>query len=140
MPNKSYSEAEAAYIAEQEARELEERRQQGDEPGGPFVRSRTAGRPKMTTIYSVRMSDEWVERLRSVAEAEGVPPSTLLRRWAEERLEQAEQGAPNLAEIVQETARLQRDSAQLMRQLKAAVETAQRERRATTGRPRRRAS
>ena len=143
MPGKTYTEVELAYLAEQEARELEERRRQGEEPGGPYVRSRTQSKPKMTAIYSVRLADEWVERLRRVAEAEGVPPSTLLRRWAEERIEQAERGAVTADPRVREAVRAELQATgmmELMEALRLSVERAQRERGGTAGRSRRRAS
>lgn len=144
MSGKTYTDAELAYLAEQEARELEARRRQGEEPGGPYVRSRTPTALKMSTIYSVRLSDDWVERLRRVAEAEGVPPSTLLRRWAEERIEPAEQGAVNADPRVREAVRAELQRAgvtlDLMEALKASVEKARQERRSGEASRRRRVS
>ncbi|MGH7921616.1 MAG: hypothetical protein ACREQM_16990 [Candidatus Dormibacteraceae bacterium] len=116
MAGKTYSEAELAFLAEREAKEIERRRHRGEEPGGPYVRSRAPrAKPKMTVIYSVRLSDEWVQRLRQEAIKEGVAPSTLLRRWAEERLEQAEKGEVSADPKVRHAVRLELERAGLVK-------------------------
>lgn len=116
MAKRTYSEEELAFLSGKEASELERRRGVGEESGGPYVRSRRpGGKPKMTVIYSVRLSDEWVERLREVATREGEAPSSLLRRWAEERLEQAEKGDVGADVRVRRAVRLELERAGLVK-------------------------
>ena len=57
-----------------------------DLPAG-YVRAR--GAPKEASrVYSLRVPEKLLEQLRELAAAEGVEPSSLMRRWVVERIEE----------------------------------------------------
>jgi aryl-alcohol dehydrogenase-like predicted oxidoreductase len=67
------------------AKEAEEAEQRRDEPTRLVRRARPAREPAQ--VYSVRMPVDRIEQLRQVAERMGVSPTTLMRAWVLERLD-----------------------------------------------------
>jgi predicted DNA-binding protein len=47
--------------------------------------------PKRSSVYGLRLPDERIEQLRRLAEARGIEPSTLVRQWVIEHLDDSEQ-------------------------------------------------
>lgn len=71
-----------------EAEDVEARRDRG-ETGGPLHRLRPPRDPAQ--VYSLRMPVDRLEQLRQAAEDRGVNPSTLMRMWVLERLDNEDQ-------------------------------------------------
>ncbi|MDA8393479.1 MAG: hypothetical protein M0Z87_11940 [Actinomycetota bacterium] len=46
--------------------------------------------PVRSSVYGLRLPDERIEQLRRVAEARGFEPSTLVRQWVIEHLDETE--------------------------------------------------
>jgi hypothetical protein len=67
------------------AREAEEAEERRDEPTRLVRRAKPARRPAQ--VYSVRMPVDRIELLRQIAERVGLSPSTLMREWVLERLD-----------------------------------------------------
>jgi aryl-alcohol dehydrogenase-like predicted oxidoreductase len=69
-------------VLAREAKESEERRNQ---PTRLARRARPSREPAQ--VYSVRMPVDRIDQLRQVAERAGVSPTTLMREWVLERLD-----------------------------------------------------
>ena len=54
----------------------------------PYPDSARPARPNRSQVYSVRLSAEEQARVQRVADAKHLPPSTLVRSWILDRLEQ----------------------------------------------------
>lgn len=54
----------------------------------PYPAGTRATRPNRSAVYSIRLTPQEQERVREVAEARHLPPSTLVRAWILEALEQ----------------------------------------------------
>ncbi len=54
----------------------------------PFPEDVRVVRPNRSQVYSVRLSAEEQARVQSVADAKHLPPSTLVRSWILDRLDQ----------------------------------------------------
>ena len=54
---------------------------------GDYSQVRSAPR-EASKVYSLRLPEKLLEQLRQLAEAERVEPSTLMRRWVIERIEE----------------------------------------------------
>lgn len=54
----------------------------------PFPTGVQAARPNRSQVYSVRLSAEEQARVQSVADEKHLPPSTLVRSWILDRLDQ----------------------------------------------------
>lgn len=54
----------------------------------PFPEDVRVVRPNRPQVYSVRLSAEEQARVQSVADAKHLPPSTLVRSWILDRLDQ----------------------------------------------------
>lgn len=67
------------------AREAEEAEQRHDQPTRLVRRARPPREPAQ--VYSVRMPVDRIDQLRQVAERAGVSPTTLMREWVLERLD-----------------------------------------------------
>jgi aryl-alcohol dehydrogenase-like predicted oxidoreductase len=67
------------------AREAEESELRGDQPTRLVRRARPPREPSQ--VYSVRMPVDRIDQLRQVAERAGVSPTTLMREWVLERLD-----------------------------------------------------
>lgn len=80
-------------IAKKLAELAEEEEARRDEPAGRLHKSRPPREPSQ--VYSIRMPAHLLEQLRQAAEEVGTTPSTLMRMWIVERLEQ-----PDLAELI----------------------------------------
>lgn len=78
-----------------EAIDAEARR---DEPPGRMHRAR-AGTEGTSQVYTVRMPADRLAELRQVAESSGEQPSTLMRRWVLERLDDERAHQPDLADV-----------------------------------------
>jgi|SRR5579885_3396578 len=78
-------------IAEFLAQEAEDAEQHRDEPNGPMFHSR---RPSVdpSQVYSVRMPVAKLEQLRQLAAKAEMNPSSLMRQWILERLDEEAQG------------------------------------------------
>ena len=48
-------------------------------------------RPTRSSVYGLRLPDERIEQLRRLAEARGMEPSTLVRQWVIEHLDESKQ-------------------------------------------------
>ncbi|MGH7882432.1 MAG: hypothetical protein ACREN8_05940 [Candidatus Dormibacteraceae bacterium] len=81
MKNKEIAEMIAREAADAEAQEAA-----GQTPDGPYHRPRPAKDP--SEVYSVRMPISRLEQLRQIAEQERTNPSTLIRKWVLDRLDQ----------------------------------------------------
>ena len=46
--------------------------------------------PKRSSVYGLRLPDERIEQLRRLAEVRGIEPSTLVRQWVIEHLDETE--------------------------------------------------
>ncbi len=79
----------------EEAADAEARR---DEPPGRMHRART-GTSGTSHVYTVRMPADRLAELRAVAERSGEQPSTLMRRWVLERLEDERAHQPDLNDV-----------------------------------------
>jgi len=54
----------------------------------PADYARATGTPKEASkVYSLRVPEELLTQLRQIAEADGIEPSALMRRWVIERIE-----------------------------------------------------
>lgn len=69
-----------------------------DEPPGRMYRARTAARGA-NHVYTVRMPADRLAELRAVAERSGEQPSTLMRRWVLERLDDERAHEPDLDDV-----------------------------------------
>ncbi len=94
-----------------EAEDVEERRERGDE-GGPLHQVAPAREPSQ--VYTVRMPVHVLERLRRLAASAGVTPSALMRAWVLERLE-LESSGEAVDERVRRAVRLELERAGLVR-------------------------
>lgn len=54
----------------------------------PFPEDVRVVRPNRSQVYSVRLSADEQARVQSVADAKHLPPSTLVRSWILDRLDQ----------------------------------------------------
>ncbi len=79
----------------EEAAEAEARR---EEPPGRLHRART-GAGGTSHVYTVRMPADRLAELREVAERFGEQPSTLMRRWVLERLDDEHEHQPDLDDV-----------------------------------------
>ena len=70
----------------QEAADIEERWARGQKASRRLHRNRPRAEPSL--LYNVRMPASRLEQLRDLARREGLPPSTLMRQWVIERLDQ----------------------------------------------------
>jgi hypothetical protein len=86
-------------------------------PDAPIPATSTVSRPNRarSTVYSIRLNPEEVAEVQALADAAGVPPSTLVRSWIIERM-QAEHGETSDAEA--ELRAAQRHLAHLERHLR----------------------
>lgn len=66
------------------ARLRKESEQTKDEPYPKNVKGR---RPNRSKVYSVRLSDEEMQAVQRVADAQHLPAATLVRAWILERLD-----------------------------------------------------
>jgi hypothetical protein len=68
-------------------------------PDAPVAAGSTVTRPNRarSTVYSIRLNPEEVAAVQALAEAAGLPPSTLVRSWIIERM-RAENGEISDAE------------------------------------------
>jgi hypothetical protein len=80
-------------LIEDEAAASEEN---GDAPIAPDAKLRRPNRSR-STVYSVRLSPDEVAAVQQLADAVGLPPSTLVRSWIVERL-RSERGEIGSAE------------------------------------------
>jgi uncharacterized protein YdiU (UPF0061 family) len=96
-------------IAQLLAKEAEDARQHRDQPNATMFRSR---RPAVdpSQVYSVRMPVNKLEQLRQLAARADMNPSSLMRQWVLERLEEEAAGG--------------RDEKQLRRIIREEVERA----------------
>ena len=85
-------------------------------PDAPVLDSSTLSRPNRarSTVYSIRLNPEEVAEVQALAEAVGLPASTLVRSWIIERI-RAEHGEVSDAEA--ELRAAQRHLAHLQRHL-----------------------
>jgi hypothetical protein len=85
-------------------------------PDAPVLDSSTLSRPNRarSTVYSIRLNPEEVAEVQALAEAAGLPASTLVRSWIIERI-RAEHGEVSDAEA--ELRAAQRHLAHLQRHL-----------------------
>lgn len=60
--------------------------------GNPQAKSMYIGESKLVKGLNVRFSDEDLHKLRQVAQAKGLGPTTLIRMWAKEKLQQERVG------------------------------------------------
>jgi hypothetical protein len=67
--------------------EAAEESEAGRDLPADYVRARAAPK-EPTQVYSLRVPVKLLEQLRLLAEAEGVEPSVLMRRWVIERIEE----------------------------------------------------
>lgn len=74
-----------------EAAEIEEMRERGDGLDRPLYRSKNPPR-QPAQVYTLRMPIDRLEQLRQVADEQRESPSTLMRRWVLERLDQEFEG------------------------------------------------
>lgn len=56
------------------------------------------GKTGAQSVYGLRLPSERIEQLHRVAEARGIEPSVLARRWVIEQLDRAESGTPDPSE------------------------------------------
>jgi hypothetical protein len=86
----------------------------------PIPKGAAITRPNQTrsTVYSVRLNPSEVTALQTLADAEGVPPSTLARAWIVERLREERQG---LGDAEAELRAARRHLAHLQRHLRRDV-------------------
>ncbi|HMR49108.1 MAG TPA: hypothetical protein PKE40_07685 [Arachnia sp.] len=54
----------------------------------PYPEGARPSRPNRTKVYSIGLSEEEQARVQRAADAQHLPPSTLVRSWILERLEQ----------------------------------------------------
>lgn len=71
--------------------EAAEESEAGRELPANYVRSRRSARDP-AQVYSLRVPVKRLEELRQLADAEGVEPSVLMRRWVLERLDEEKAG------------------------------------------------
>lgn len=64
-------------------RDESERTREGDYPEGA-----RPSRPNRTKVYSIRLSEDEQARVQQAADAQHLPPSTLVRSWILDRLNQ----------------------------------------------------
>jgi hypothetical protein len=67
------------------AREAEQAEERRDQPTRLVRRARSPREPSQ--VYSIRMPVDRIDQLRQVAERAGVSPTTLMREWVLERLD-----------------------------------------------------
>jgi hypothetical protein len=86
-------------------------------PDAPMPATSTVSRPNRarSTVYSIRLNPEEVAEVQALADAAGLPPSTLVRSWIIERI-RAEHGGTSDAEA--ELRAAQRHLAHLERHLR----------------------
>ena len=63
-------------------------------PDAPIAERAKVTRPnrRRSTVYSIRLNTDEVAALQSIADAAGVPGSTLARSWIVERIQEEEAG------------------------------------------------
>jgi predicted transcriptional regulator len=63
-------------------------------PDAPIAEDAKVTRPnrRRSTVYSIRLNPDEVAALQSIADAAGVPGSTLARSWIVERIQEEEAG------------------------------------------------
>ena len=89
-------------------------------PDAPIPKGAAVTRPNQprSTVYSVRLNPSEVAALQALAEAEGIPASTLARAWIVERLREEQEG---LGDAEAELRAARRHLAHLQRHLRREV-------------------
>jgi predicted transcriptional regulator len=90
---------ETARLIDQEAEYAEATR---DDPYPPGVAAERRNR-RRASVYSVRLSDDEVAAIQRLADAAGVPSSTMVRSWIVEHITRASGGRTQLDPVVRET-------------------------------------
>jgi hypothetical protein len=93
-----------------------------------YVRAR--GAPKEASkVYSLRVPEKLLAQLRELAEAEGVEPSALMRRWVIERIEEEQECRDGRAAPVPDIRGKLRQARELLDEVRRAEERIHREER-----------
>src|SRR5258708_15022203 len=96
-----------------EAADIEERWERGEKPSAPLHPNRPRSEPSL--LYNLRMPASRLEQLRQLADLAGVPPSTLMRQWVIERLDQELEGEIAPDPRIQRAIRLELERAGLVK-------------------------
>jgi predicted transcriptional regulator len=95
----STPDAETARLIDQEAEHAEATR---DDPYPPGVVAERRNR-RRASVYSVRLSDDEVAAIQRLADAAGVPSSTMVRSWIVEQITRASIGRAQLDSAMRQT-------------------------------------